>query len=68
MTKVETAKWYFTVECEKCGRGLAFQETTEDDTIPVALPNEFPITCHVCGHTASYRPEQVQRSQAQYKQ
>lgn len=67
MSEVEQGKTYLTVECEKCSRGLAFQEAPDDPEASVFLPNELPLTCHACGHTAVYRPEQVRRSQAEYK-
>lgn len=67
MPEVEPNKFYLTIDCEKCSRGLAFQEAPEDPSEGVMLPNELSLTCHACGHTGKYRPEQVRRSQGQYK-
>ena len=68
MEHVELGKWYATVDCEKCGRGLAFQEAPADRRRPLPLPDKLPLHCHVCGHEGVYCPEQVRYSQGQYKQ
>ena len=68
MAVVEPGKTYLGVPCEKCGRGLAFDEAPDDPDEGVFLPNALDLTCHVCGHRAMYRPEQVQRFQGRYKQ
>jgi len=66
MEKVEPGKWYLTVDCKNCTRGLAFAEAPPEGEAAY-LPNKLQLTCHVCGHAAEYDPSEVRRSQGQQK-
>ena len=66
METVKSGKWYLSVDCRNCSRGLAFAEAPPEDE-PVYFPTKLQLTCHVCGHAAAYDPSEVRRSQGQQK-
>lgn len=68
MPEVEMGKEYLAVNCRGCGRALAFREATEPPDVPVDLPPEIRMTCHVCGRADVWDADEVQHSVPRYKQ
>lgn len=66
MVEIEINKWYLSVECTKCRRGLPFQEAPEDPEASVPFPNELRLTCDACGYVGTYHQAQARRSRSSH--
>jgi predicted RNA-binding Zn-ribbon protein involved in translation (DUF1610 family) len=62
---VEPEKWYFAVECAKCGEAIPFAEapTPEEKPEPLQYRTVSDLKCPHCGHSATYAPAQMSRRQ-----
>jgi DNA-directed RNA polymerase subunit RPC12/RpoP len=62
---VEPDKWYFAVDCAKCGEAIPFLEapSPEDKPDPLTARKISNLRCPRCGHVGSYAPALMTRRQ-----
>lgn len=62
---VETGKWYYSVECNGCGKHLYVLPDVFSGQKPVSMINgEISTPCHRCGHEGTYPFEAIKSVQS----
>lgn len=67
MQKLESDKWYFTVECAKCHEPMAFLQAPSPDELLRPKQRSADLICPFCGHQQLYTPEQMYVAQGPEK-
>jgi len=63
MKMVEAGKWYFAVDCAKCGEPIPFAEapSPEEKPDPLRYRTIADLQCLHCGHVGTYAPALMSR-------
>ncbi len=61
--QTEPGKWYFVVDCAKCGEAIPFREAAspEDNPGPLQSRTVSDLRCLQCGHVDNYAPVLISR-------
>jgi predicted RNA-binding Zn-ribbon protein involved in translation (DUF1610 family) len=60
-TQVEPNKWYFTVDCSKCGETIPFAEAPSPEEEPEPRFQTIKLECPDCGTEDIYAPALMSR-------
>jgi predicted RNA-binding Zn-ribbon protein involved in translation (DUF1610 family) len=61
--QVEPNKWYFTVDCSKCGKAIPFAEAPSPEEEPEPEFRTVKLQCPHCGTDDTYAPALMARRQ-----
>lgn len=61
--QVEPNKWYFTVDCSKCGETIPFAEAPSPEEEPEPRFQTIKLQCPDCGTEDIYAPALMSRRQ-----
>jgi len=59
--QVEPNKWYFTVDCSKCGETIPFAEAPSPEEKPEPRFQTIKLQCPDCGTEDIYAPALMSR-------
>jgi ribosomal protein S27E len=61
MTETEPGKWYFAVDCAKCGEAIPFEEAPPPEDDPSPKHRGIRVRCPDCHEEYTYAPALISR-------